>query len=678
MSFVHPEFLWALSALAIPVLLHLFQLRRFKRIDFPNVRLLAEVTRQTRARRKVQHWLVLLARCLALAALVLAFAQPYRTGDATNVPAGTRAVSVYIDDSFSMDGQNVQGRLLDQARKGAQDLVMAHGPTDRFQVLTGRFLARQQLLLNRDEALVAAAEADAGPWTRKLSMVMARQREALAASDARTKRAFLLTDLQRSITDVEAWRDDSLAPTVLVPIPSSSTANLSLDTAWFSTPLRRLGSLEELHVRLTNRGPEDRTGAAIRLTVDGEQRGIATLDVKAGATADTVLRFRNDEPGLHWAEVAIADQPVTFDDRLHLAFRTIDRLRVLLVSAGDADGDRALEAVFRTDSAYALTQASHLDLDLSVIASQDLVLLNALPEMPGGLTQALEGFARGGGSVAVFPPSQGDPARYAALFAAIGAQPAVRLDTGLARVDRIDLEQPFYRDMFQSMPRNVDLPDARERWGLRPAPGSDVLLRTQDGLPFLIRTAIGDGHLHLFAAPLNDWSGNITRHALFAATLLRMAELSRPAPPPYAVIGAESVLPLGGSSIQKERPPHLRGPDGVDLIPEVRRTMGGAFLVLHEAELPPGPYALVSDGDTLDAYAMNLSRHEGDLTAFTPDDLRSALRERGLTTISVLDSGDDLSLRLAELGKGSKPWKWLIILALLMLAAETLLLRTKR
>ncbi|MBL7954521.1 MAG: BatA domain-containing protein, partial [Flavobacteriales bacterium] len=116
MSFLHPAFLWALAALAIPVLIHLFQLRRFKRIDFPNVRFLAEVSQQTRARKKVQHWLVLLARLLALACLVLAFAQPYLPGAGGAVKAGQRAVSLYIDDSYSMDGRNAQGRLLDQAR----------------------------------------------------------------------------------------------------------------------------------------------------------------------------------------------------------------------------------------------------------------------------------------------------------------------------------------------------------------------------------------------------------------------------------------------------------------------------------------------------------------------------------------------------------------------------------
>ncbi|HRH39956.1 MAG TPA: BatA domain-containing protein, partial [Flavobacteriales bacterium] len=77
MAFLYPAFLWALTALAIPVLIHLFQLRRFKRLEFSDVRFLKEVSQQTRSRKKVRHWLVLIARLLALTCLVLAFAQPY-------------------------------------------------------------------------------------------------------------------------------------------------------------------------------------------------------------------------------------------------------------------------------------------------------------------------------------------------------------------------------------------------------------------------------------------------------------------------------------------------------------------------------------------------------------------------------------------------------------------------
>ena len=267
MSFLHPAFLWALTALAIPVLIHLFQLRRFKRIDFPNVRYLVEVTQQTRARRKIQHWLVLLARCLALASLILAFAQPYLPGPTGATQVGERAVSLFVDNSYSMDGQNSGGRMLDQARKQAQDAVMAFSAADRYQVLTGAFEGREQVLLGRDEALETIARIDVSSYSRPLSKVLLRQREALASSDAPVKRRILFTDLQRSITDVEAWTDDTLAPTVIVPLSPATPDNLSIDSAWFATPVRRAGQAETLHLRIRNHGEQDLQNVPIRLDI---------------------------------------------------------------------------------------------------------------------------------------------------------------------------------------------------------------------------------------------------------------------------------------------------------------------------------------------------------------------------------------------------------------------------
>jgi hypothetical protein len=676
MSFLHPAFLWALTALAIPVLIHLFQLRRFKRIDFPNVRHLAEVSQQTRARKKVQHWLVLLARVLALTCLVLAFAQPYIATTNTTVGTGQRAVSLYIDDSFSMDGQNANGRLLDQARRGAQEAVMAHGGGDRFQVLTGRFEGRQQLLLGRDEALDAAAQVDVAPYSRRLSQVLTRQREGLAASDAPVKRAFLFTDLQRSITDVENWENDSLVPTVIVPIPSSRPDNLSIDSIWFDSPVRRAGQQELLHVRVRNHGEQELVNVPLRLTINGRQRALATFGVAPGATVDTTLRFLTETPGQHWGEVALNDHPVVFDDRMYMAYTVVERLHVLLLSAGDAATDRLVGSVFAGDSVHTFEQQSYRSFDLSTLDRQDLVILNGLPEIPTGLQRALHGFVEGGGSLAVFPASGGDPGQYEALFGQFNIGPASRMDTALVRVERIDLEQPFFRDIFQTMPRNVDLPVVRERWNLRLPPGSDVLLRTQDGQAYLGRVGYGTGSVQLFATPLVERAGSLTRHALFATSLLRMAELSRPMGSLYHTIGEEALIPLGTVQLTGETPPRLHGPGGVDLVPEVRRTLNGTALVLHDQELPEGPYAVVQGQDTLMMLALNLARREGDLTAYTVDQLREELEQRGLTHFTVLEGGtEDLSLRLNELDQGRKLWKWFILLALLFLAMEVLLLR---
>lgn len=678
MAFLHPSFLWALAALAIPVIIHLFQLRRFKRIEFPNVRFLEEVVQQTRSRRKVRHWLVLLARMLALACLVIAFAQPYARNEAGAAIAGDRAVSLYLDDSWSMDGLNSGGRLLDQARADAQTAIMGHGATDRFQVLTNRFEGRQQLLSGRDEALAAAGQVEAGPFARPLSQVMQRQREALHHSNAPAKRAFLFTDLQRVTTDVEAWTNDSTVQTVIVPLEAANADNLAIDSVWFAHPVRRPGQLEHLHVRLRNHGGLALHNVPLKLTIDGRQRAMANLSLAPGAQVDTVLNFINDATGHHRGEVSIEDRPITFDNSFHIAYRTAEKLRVMLVSGNDAGSDRDIAAVFADDSVHAFTSQHYRQIDLALLAQQDLVVLNALPEVPSGLAAALKSFVEGGGSAALFPATEVDAASYSAALGLFGAQLGAR-DTARMKVERIDLQAPFFRDVFSSMPANVVLPEVRVRYAISPAPAAEVLLRLQSGAAFLSAAPLGKGQAYLAAAPLDAAGGTFGRHALFVTSLLRMAELARPMGALYHIIGEKSLIPLEGIELQGEAPPHLTGGQGTDIIPEVRRTVRGTALALHDEDLAPGAYALTQDGDTLALLALELSRQEGDLSAYAADELRAMLDQLGLHSISVLEqTGTALAAGLKDLGQGPKLWKWFILAALAFLLLEVLLIRTAR
>lgn len=678
MAFLFPSFLWALTALAIPVIIHLFQLRRFKRIDFPNVRFLQEVTQQTRSRKKVRHWLVLLARLLALACLVLAFAQPYLPQDNGRAMVGDRAVSLFLDDSWSMDGQNSGGRLLDQARADAQDAIMAYGPTDRYQVLTNRFEGRQQLLLGRDEALAAAGQVEAGPYAKPLSQVMERQREALARSEAPVKRALLFTDLQRTVTDVERWRNDSAVQTVIVPLEAAGADNLAIDSVWFGSPVRRLGQVEELNVRVRNHGAQDLLNVPLKLHIDGRQRAMATFSIGPGAQVDTVLNFTNDATGFHAGVVSIDDRPITFDNSFHIAYRTAERLHVLLVSGGDAASDKDIAAVFTGDSTYAFTAQGARQIDLAALVRQDLVVLNAVPDVPSGLAGALKDFVEGGGSLAVFPALNADAASYREALALFGASFGTR-DTAGVKVERIDLRSPFYREVFSSMPANVDLPLVRARYAMVPAPAAEVLLRLRSGAAFLSATPQGKGRVYLCAAPLDAAGGNFSRHALFVTSMLRMAELARPMGALYHIIGQEAVIPLEGTDLAGESPPHLKGPGGTDAIPEVRRTVAGAALVLHQEDLVPGPYALTVEADTVAILALGLPRGEGDLSAYGPGELKALLERQGLSTITVLDkAGNELAASLRNLEHGAKPWKWFILAALFFLLLEILLIRTIR
>jgi len=103
MQFKNPEILYALFLLLIPIFIHLFQLRRFQKVDFTNVAFLKKVTMQTRKSSTLKKWLVLATRLGMLTAIILTFAQPYNTSS-TKIE-GEKETVLYIDNSNSMQAK---------------------------------------------------------------------------------------------------------------------------------------------------------------------------------------------------------------------------------------------------------------------------------------------------------------------------------------------------------------------------------------------------------------------------------------------------------------------------------------------------------------------------------------------------------------------------------------------
>jgi hypothetical protein len=130
MKFASPEILWALLALAIPIIVHLFNFRRFKKVAFSNVRFLKEIQQETKSRSRLKHLLILASRLLAIAFLVFAFAEPYIPLEDQIAKQGNRFVSIYIDNSFSMEAENEEGRLLEVARNKAIKMVESYSAAE--------------------------------------------------------------------------------------------------------------------------------------------------------------------------------------------------------------------------------------------------------------------------------------------------------------------------------------------------------------------------------------------------------------------------------------------------------------------------------------------------------------------------------------------------------------------
>src|SRR5215213_3318722 len=260
MSFLFPGFLLALAALSIPILIHLFNFRKFKKVWFTNVRFLREVKLDTQSRSRLKHLLVLTCRILAITFVVLAFARPFIPSATSTTHAARKIISVYIDNSFSMEGIGTNGQLLDEAKRKAHEIAGAYTAGDRFQLLTNDFEVRHQRLVNKEEFESMVDEVQTSASVRKTSEVITRMKDARQSEEKNTDVSHiicLLSDFQKTTSDFSELRTDSAESIYLVPVASQKHSNIYIDTCYFTSPFVQINSPATLLVRMRNTSQDD-------------------------------------------------------------------------------------------------------------------------------------------------------------------------------------------------------------------------------------------------------------------------------------------------------------------------------------------------------------------------------------------------------------------------------------
>ena len=210
MHFANPLFLIGLVAVAIPIAVHLFNFRRYKKVYFSNVSALEALRKESRRVSQLRSLLILALRILAIVFLVLAFAQPYVSRNGDVVSQGERAVSVYVDNSYSMMQEGKEGSLLEMAKRKAEEIALAYGPSDRFQLITNDMTGAQFHWLTREEYLEAVGGIEASPSAVKISAVEERQHQFVKQSGTNEKHCYVVSDFQRSVAD--ALKGETQAP----------------------------------------------------------------------------------------------------------------------------------------------------------------------------------------------------------------------------------------------------------------------------------------------------------------------------------------------------------------------------------------------------------------------------------------------------------------------------------
>ncbi len=670
MQFVFPWFLLALSSLAIPVIVHLFNFRRYKTVYFSNVRFLRNVKEETSSRSKLKHLLVLASRLLALLFLVFAFAQPFIPNKNNNSSSGKKFVSLYIDNSFSMNAVSNGNSLLEKAKKTAKEIADTYSADDRFQLLTNDFEGKHQRLVGKEELLAMVDEVEPSAPVRTLQEITERQLNALSRENGKNKTIYLLSDFQKNMSD---FTPDSLTSYSLIPMASDVTANVYLDTIWFNEPVQILNHQAALVVKISNTGEKAVENNRLVLKLNGQTKAMADFTIEANSFIYDTLNFLITQPGYNRAELQIQDYPITYDDTYFISFNVTEKLKVIALS--DNGNNQFTDALFIDQPEFDFRSLTSEVFDVNLLKEAQLVILNNVSNISSPLTAALTSFVANGGSVAVFPAPQCNTESYNRFLTGMKANPILDFVDQPQDIATINLQQPVFYDVFEKVPKNMGLPRAKKyyRFTTTTTGNEEPILTLKDGSSFFSRFPYQKGSLYVCGSPLNQNYSDLPVHGIFVPLLYKMAILDLQSSAIAHFIGSKTRIETIVPKSSADKVYKIFG-EGIEFIPEQFAVEDKLLLGLNIPIGRSGFYNLsLENGDTASVLALNFDRKESDLKFFTTEELKN---EYPQTNVQVVNGAlADTANVVKELDRGTALWKWCIFLTLIFLATEIALLR---
>lgn len=664
MSFLHPLFLAALAAVAVPIVLHLSRQRPRRELPFSSLMFLSPTAPRFDRRRRVQDRLLLALRCLALALVALAFARPFLYRPPPVIAAaGIARTAVLVDVSASMRREDLWPRALERI----QTLVAAAAPGDRLAVLA--FDRRAQTVVGFSDwaalpagdraSTIAARLAALGPgWgSTDLGRALTAGADAILddEADARSggaRRVMLVSDLQ------EGGRLESLVPSAWPPgieiVVEAILAKKPTNAGLQALSVHGADPAAARRVRITNAAG----GSGERFTLRWESGGPPVEAVVPPGTSRVV---EVPAPPATGGTLVLEGDDHPFDNRLAVAALSAAHARILYLGEEADDPQGSLYYLRR---AFPRTATREVEISAALTGATAAHLLVATGGLGGAAQAARAAVERGRTLLLVLDGRTGAADLRAIAGAAVSVTEGAAVDPSGFVLAEVDTSHPALAPFAD--PRFADFTKVRfwKRRQVSALPDkAHVVARFDDGSPAWITLPVGKGLVFVMTSGWHPADSQIALSSKFVPLLHGLLDAGGgvEAGQIQVVTGDPVALPTIDDGALR-----VRKPDGTTRAPAAGATSFG------DTD-QPGLYTLET-GARARTFAVNLAAAES-ATAPLPVERLEALRRLGATGPRSAGEPAATAARSwkATLEGEQKLWRFLLLLALALAVAETLL-----
>ncbi len=661
MKFLYPQFLYALFALAIPILIHLFNFKKYKDFYFSDISFLKSLKEKTKSQSQLRHFLIFLSRALAFIFIVFAFSQPYIPKKSDQIKVKKHGVSIFIDNSFSMNRTNKQGSLLEGAKLKAIEVLNAYSESDDFHFLDNNFKGLSNRIVTKEQSKKEINQIANSSSHRELELIIKKQLDGLNSSDAIKKDLYIISDFNNYKNDLSSLNIDSNIFVHLINIESDNKNNLFIDSCWFDSPILHLNKELTLNVKIKNDGKESLKNQSIKLFIDKQQIAISNFDINNETIVP--ISFIANKNGWNTGQLKIEDYPITFDNNYFVSFQIKEEIKV--ASIHEFEINESLTKLFEGDDFFEYTSFRKNQIRYDQLQNYDLIVLDELNKLSSGLIQFLSSHVKKGASLLVFPSKEIDYNSYQQLSDNLGIDKYGNYNNG-QEITKINFDHPVFSGVFEKKTTKLNLPKVKGYFEIGNSKSSiDAIMNYADKKAVIKQFSCIKGKVYLSSIGLNESFSNLRKHALFIPLIYNISALTSGNQILSHNIGKNKIentqnVPVQNTAMNNEN---------LQFIPEIKNQQIWIYDQIKDA----GIYELKNNDSLYSKLAFNYDRKESSFKNFDFDNINKGLNKNAFVIFD--NETENLTAKIENIKDGFSLWTICIIITIFLLAIETLLLK---
>jgi hypothetical protein len=647
MQFKHPEILYALFFLIVPIIVHLFQLQRFVKVPFTNVKLLKSIEQQTRKSKQLKKWLILITRLFIVTSVVLAFAQPYFSEYNAQKAFNT---TIYLDNSYSMQAKGKKGELLKSAVKNI--IENTENSKSTFSLITNNKHLTNLDATGLKDALLAV---NYYPVKLDLSSVILKAANETNTPKNTRKNLTLISDFQNINTN-NLVLPSLTTPINFVKLTPNSIANCYIDSVYVSNP-----SISETAISVVLKNTI-KTNISVPVSLFNNSNLIGKATATFNNTKKALVQFTIPTTSNFNGQISIVDDGLTFDNNFYFSITSPKKLNVLCIG----ENAEFLTKIY-TENEFNFTTTSLQNLNYNTLQNQHLIILNELDNFPPEFNKSIVEYLEMNGHLAIIPSKNSDLASYNLLLETLTIGKINGIVDAKHQVTTINYQHPLLKGVFEKEVDNFQYPTIQKYYKTSFNNSTSIVaLDTKDA--YISSSKSKNGTLFWIASSLDNSLSNFTQSPLVVPIFYNFAKSGLTPSNLYETIAFENSIDIL-TSIKKDQILKIKN-NNLTFIPLQKISQHKVNINFKNQHLEQGFYNVFNEGEPVKTIAFNYNTNESNLTdfSFSPK----------LTTNKKVTISTSIASVFNTINKEQKiNWifKWFLAFSVLFLFIEMLILK---